>query len=132
MGVSSIVKAYGECSYDDSIQRQRESAILLLMLVLDDQVSEGVVTRKLFDYLAARRPIVCLVPNSAAVTNIINETGAGRLAKDECQLRSILFEYWDEFAYKRKLSFCGRDEALMNYNFSRLARKILVCAEIVL
>jgi len=127
MGVSSVVKAYEVCSYAESIKRQRASTLLLLMLPFDDQVSEGVASRKVFDYLAARRPIVGLVANSSAAANIITETGSGRLALDQSQLRWVLFDYWDEFISERKVSFLGRNEVLLNYRFSRLARNILSC-----
>ena len=51
---------------------------LLLLILNDYEGNEGMLTTKLFEYLAARSPILCLGTSEGAASRIISDTNAGQ------------------------------------------------------
>jgi glycosyltransferase involved in cell wall biosynthesis len=60
-----------------SLERQRASDALLLLLPEVGQRGQDVPSGKLFEYLAARRPILAAVPPAGTAAQLIREAGAG-------------------------------------------------------
>ena len=60
-----------------SLALQRDSEALLLLIPEADGRGKGVLSGKVFEYLAAERPILALVPPDGAAAQLIRETGAG-------------------------------------------------------
>ena len=58
------------------MKKQRESQILLL-LTWDNPKEYGTVTGKIFEYLAAQRPILSIGPSKGIVKKLINSTNSG-------------------------------------------------------
>jgi glycosyltransferase involved in cell wall biosynthesis len=50
---------------------------LLLLVIPDVPDSHGILTGKLFEYMASHRPIVCIGPREGDASRILNECGAG-------------------------------------------------------
>lgn len=50
---------------------------LLLLVHLDPMSVEEAIPAKLFDYLAARRPVVCVSEGTGAAANLVSQLGAG-------------------------------------------------------
>lgn len=69
------IRKLGFLSHAEAMQRMRESDILLV-LNTDPHCQTG----KVFEYLAAGRPIVALTPPGGEVERILLDTGAGRCA----------------------------------------------------
>ena len=65
-------------SHDAAIRFMKESACLLL-LIPDVPGAEGILTGKLFEYLASRRPVIAMGPPDGSAAAIINECEAGRV-----------------------------------------------------
>jgi glycosyltransferase involved in cell wall biosynthesis len=61
----------------ESLELQRDSDVLLLLIPEAGGRGKGVLSGKLFEYLAAERPILALVPPDGAAADLIRETGAG-------------------------------------------------------
>jgi glycosyltransferase involved in cell wall biosynthesis len=66
-----------------SLQLQRESDALLLLIPEARGRGKGVLSGKVFEYLAAERPILALVPPDGAAADLIRETGAGVVVAPE-------------------------------------------------
>ena len=60
-----------------SLELQRDSEALLLLIPEADGRGKGVLSGKVFEYLAAERPILALVPPDGAAARLLEETGAG-------------------------------------------------------
>jgi glycosyltransferase involved in cell wall biosynthesis len=60
-----------------SLQLQRDSEVLLLLIPEAGGRGRGVLSGKVFEYLAAERPILAVVPPDGAAARLIRETGAG-------------------------------------------------------
>jgi glycosyltransferase involved in cell wall biosynthesis len=60
-----------------SLELQRDSEALLLLIPEAEGRGRGVLSGKVFEYLAAERPILALVPPDGAAARLLTETGAG-------------------------------------------------------
>jgi glycosyltransferase involved in cell wall biosynthesis len=61
----------------ESLRLQRDSEALLLLVPDAGGRGKGVLSGKVFEYLAAGRPILAVVPPDGAAAELIRETGAG-------------------------------------------------------
>jgi glycosyltransferase involved in cell wall biosynthesis len=60
-----------------SLELQRDSEALLLLIPEASGRGRGVLSGKVFEYLAAGRPILAVVPPDGAAADLIRSTGAG-------------------------------------------------------
>jgi glycosyltransferase involved in cell wall biosynthesis len=63
-----------------ALELQRDSEALLLLIPDAGGRGRGVLSGKVFEYLAAERPILAAVPPDGAAADLIRETGAGVVA----------------------------------------------------
>ncbi len=63
-----------------SLELQRDSEALLLLIPEAGGRGKGVLSGKVFEYLAARRPILAAVPPDGAAAELVVATGAGVVA----------------------------------------------------
>jgi glycosyltransferase involved in cell wall biosynthesis len=66
-----------------SLELQRDSEALLLLIPEAGGRGKGVLSGKVFEYLAAERPILAAVPPDGAAAALIRETGAGIVVPPE-------------------------------------------------
>jgi glycosyltransferase involved in cell wall biosynthesis len=78
----------------ESLRLQRDSDALLLLIPEAGGRGKGVLSGKVFEYLAAERPILALVPPEGAAAQLIRDTGAGVVAPpdDVAAIRDALLE----------------------------------------
>ena len=83
-----------------ALELQRDSEALLLLIPEAGGRGKGVLSGKVFEYLAAERPILAAVPPDGAAAELIRETGAGVVAPpdDVEALREALAELHARFA----------------------------------
>ena len=87
---SSVAKSIGENGLNGSTTYlpylpheqvsavHRSSTLLLLLLMPDSEPrAKGLLTGKLFEYLASGRPILCIGPEDGDAARVINEANAG-------------------------------------------------------
>ncbi len=60
-----------------SLELQRDSEALLLLIPDAGGRGRGILSGKVFEYLAAERPILAVVPSDGAAAELLRETGAG-------------------------------------------------------
>jgi len=63
-----------------SLELQRDSEALLLLIPEAGGRGRGVLSGKVFEYLAAERPVLAVVPPEGAAAELMRETGAGVIA----------------------------------------------------
>jgi glycosyltransferase involved in cell wall biosynthesis len=64
----------------DALALQRDSEALLLLIPEAEGRGRGVISGKVFEYLAAERPILACVPPDGEAAGLLRETGAGIVA----------------------------------------------------
>ena len=76
----------------DEINRYQRSAQLLLLLINNTPNARMILTGKFFEYLAAKRPILCLGPADGDAAKILEETGSGMLTEpgDASKIKRVL------------------------------------------
>src|SRR4029079_4686121 len=82
------------------LELQRDSEALLLLIPDAGGRGKGVLSGKVFEYLAAERPILAVVPPDGAAADLIRETGAGVVAPpdDVEAIKAALAELHARFA----------------------------------
>ena len=76
---------YSPCIPHDQVSAAHRSSTLLLLLLMPDSEprAKGLVTGKLFEYMASGRPILCIGPEDGDAARIIKETNAGQTVRFE-------------------------------------------------
>ena len=112
----------------DAVRRMQSSTMLLLSI---NRVkgAEGIVTGKLYEYVATRRPVIGIGPVTGDAARILHESGAGRMFDfdDAAALAAHLRKSYDEWAAGSALSG-ATEAAAMHYSrreqAARLAEKL--------
>lgn len=117
------VKLPGSVPRREALQLTVDSPILLLLLNQQPN-ARGRIPGKLFEYLAARRPIFCLGPTDSDVAGILTETGAGATAdyEDETAIRLLLEDLYRQF--REGTLRQAVDSTIENYSIAKLTGKI--------
>jgi glycosyltransferase involved in cell wall biosynthesis len=94
LGLGSRLEVHPYVPRRRSLELQRDSEALLLLIPDADGRGKGVLSGKVFEYLAAERPILAAVPPDGAAARLVEETGAGVVAApdDVSALRAALVE----------------------------------------
>ena len=61
----------------EALELQRDSEALLLLIPDADGRGKGVLSGKVYEYLAAERPLLAAIPTDGAAAKLIREVGAG-------------------------------------------------------
>jgi glycosyltransferase involved in cell wall biosynthesis len=77
LGLASRLEVVPFSPREDALALQRDSDALLLLLADAGPAGRKVLSAKLFEYLAAGRPILAVVPPDGEAADLIRETGAG-------------------------------------------------------
>lgn len=94
-GLEANVVALGYCDHATAVHEQRAASLLLLPLRNDAQY-RPILPGKLFEYLAARRPVLGIGQEDGAMARVLRETAAGTTIdwEDAPALRSFLEAAW--------------------------------------
>jgi hypothetical protein len=121
--LSAIVKQYGLIPREASLQKQRESQILLL-LNWEDKRIKGVYTGKVFEYLGAQRPILVIGGyRGDVVEKLIQETNAGFFCPKIENIKTALKEFYFEYKRNGSIAFHGNWEEIRKYSHGEMAKK---------
>jgi glycosyltransferase involved in cell wall biosynthesis len=83
LGLSDRVELIDHVPRRESLRLQRESDVLVLLIPEAGGRGRGVLSGKVFEYLAAERPVLAVVPEDGAAAELIRDTGAGIVAGPE-------------------------------------------------
>jgi glycosyltransferase involved in cell wall biosynthesis len=83
LGLGDRIELLGDVSRRRSLELQRDSDVLLLLIPESGGRGKGVLTGKIFEYLAAERPILAVVPPDGAAAQLVRDTGAGVVAPSD-------------------------------------------------
>lgn len=68
----------------------------ILLLILSPQDSQAVLTGKIFEYLAARRPILALAPQNSGAARLINKLKIGEVVdpRDKKEIKRKIYHFY--------------------------------------
>jgi len=101
-GLENYVELQGYVTHNEALEIQNKSQVLLLTEI-NSKETIGIIPGKLFEYLAAKRPILAIGPKNWDVGDIINETKSGKLFdySEDSSLKEIILEWFQAFQNKK-------------------------------
>jgi len=110
-------------SHETAIRFMRESSCLLL-LIPDVPGNEGILTGKLFEYLASRRPIIGMGPAGGSAASIIEECEAGRMFDRGDTEKAVEYLKGIMERWKTNPEFQNQSESYQKYSRRNLTREL--------
>ena len=83
LGIDGAWREEGFLPYRESIRAQREADALLLLIPHAGGRGDSVLSGKVFEYVAAGRPVLAAVPPQGAAANLLRGIGAGRVVDSD-------------------------------------------------
>lgn len=117
-----VVKQYGVVSRFESWQKQKESHVLLL-LNWEDPKEKGVYPSKMFEYLAAGRPVLATGGNQGDdLEKILAETTAGFYAPTIKEIEASILSFYKEYYQSGTVSYSGDSREIQKYSYLEMAK----------
>lgn len=78
---------------------EQQSASMLLLLVNNTPNAKLILTGKIFEYLASKRPIICIAPEDGDAAKVIDECNAGKTFgfEEKQKLKNYILECFEKF-----------------------------------
>jgi len=121
--LEEVIKQYGVISRFESLQKQKESQLLLL-LNWEDQKERGVYPLKLFEYLCSLRPIIASggFPKDD-IEKVLYETKAGISAHTIEEIEAALLNYYEEYKLTGKVPYHPDLKEINRYSYREMANQ---------
>jgi glycosyltransferase involved in cell wall biosynthesis len=121
-GLSRFVRKIDYMPHDEVVECQRKSQVLLL-IINNTPNAKMILTGKFFEYMAARRPILCLGPEDGDAARILDETRAGLIAGfgDTEKMKLHVLRFYEDYK-KGELTVNSRE--IEKYSRKSLTRKL--------
>ena len=83
----------------DEVKRLQEASQVLLLLVNDTPNAKGILTGKLYEYLASGRPILAIGPENGDAARLIQETHAGVTVgfEDKDKMKEVVKDFYQKY-----------------------------------
>ena len=127
-GLKNCVELSGAVPREEALQAQRDSTALLLLEWVDPR-AQGVYTGKIFEYLAANRPILSIGPEGGVLERLIDNTRTGFQATDPQIIADKLSDWLRTFRENKKIEHDPDLEEIAQYSRKRQTETL---AEILL
>jgi glycosyltransferase involved in cell wall biosynthesis len=100
LGLEENVRFVGYVPHRKSLEFMVNSQALLLLITLEGSKGEGILTVKLFEYLATRKPIIALAPENGLAANVIKSLNAGIVIspRNVQLIKKAIASYYDQWA----------------------------------
>lgn len=97
-GLEKYINLLGYVSHDEALDYQRKSQVLLLSEI-DSEETRGIIPGKLFEYMAAERPIIGVGPENWEVADMVSTTKTGAIFDYNAhfQLKNVLLNWFQQY-----------------------------------
>lgn len=121
--LENMVHINGLISRDEVVRKQRASQILLL-LSWNNCDEKGVIPAKLFEYFAAKRPVLSIgIYGGGEVQRILTETSAGIDLTEIPEIKKEIMKSYREFKDKGEVQYRGNQSEVEKYSQIEMTRK---------
>ena len=96
--LADYVLNLGYLSHQEAMEHQRKSQVLLL-IEINSEETKSIIPGKIFEYMAAERPIIALGPEESDFAEIITATNTGVFFSyyEKEKLKALLLNYYELF-----------------------------------
>ncbi|SIQ75040.1 glycosyltransferase family 4 protein [Maribacter ulvicola] len=121
--LQDYIEIVGYVTHKEALAYQKASQVLLLVEI-DSVDTIGIIPGKLFEYMAAARPILGVGPKNWEVANIVKETKTGQVFEysDDIELKNVLLRWFQDFQ-KGELQISSGN--IGQYSRRELTRKLV-------
>lgn len=97
-GLTEYMTDLGYIDHNKAVLQQRKASVLILP-IREEPETKAILPGKLFEYLAARRPILGVGTGEGAMSVVLKETGAGRIFDwdDSAGISKYVDSLWNAF-----------------------------------
>jgi hypothetical protein len=120
--LTDVVEIHGRISREQSLRRQRESQVLLL-INWHDASEPGMYTGKIFDYFNAGRPVLAVGGGHCVITDLLEQTKAGVHGLSLPQIRNFLIHAYSDFQRNRHVRYSGDASVISRYSHREMAAR---------
>jgi hypothetical protein len=92
------------------------------LLAWNDPNEKGVYTGKIFDYLAAQRPILCIGGTESVVEDLLLQTHAGKNLENPSDISKCLLKWYSEFLSTGCVKYLGIEKEIQKYTHVEMAK----------
>jgi glycosyltransferase involved in cell wall biosynthesis len=121
-GLTGNLRKIDYLPHGEVIKEQQQSQVLLL-LVNNSRNADGILTGKFYEYLSAKRPIVCIGPRDGEIGDVFNQTNCGKISgfEEEDLLKQHLRDYYSAYKVGKLVS---ESRNIEGYSRRELTRKM--------
>jgi hypothetical protein len=123
-GLTDVVKQFGTVPREIALNKQRESQLLLL-LKWNDPGQRGAYLAKIFEYLAARRPVLAVGGFPDVVDQLLNETRAGVSGQTGEEIKALLLPLYQEYKSGGTVTYSGDEAEINKYSHREMAKRFV-------
>ncbi|MBN1268941.1 MAG: glycosyltransferase [Kiritimatiellae bacterium] len=116
-----VVRAMDRVAYEDTPRLLTSGCILL---TLTNRGRKGVLASKVFEYLAARRPVLCVPGDGADLDRLLVETGAGCSLSNPDAILDQLRAWYREWRATGTVQWMGRADVIAGFSRREQARQM--------
>ncbi len=118
-----ISTVHGPISHSDVPEIQMNATVLLHM---SHPSMKGIMTGKIFEYLAARRPILSVPGDKDCVEGVLQTTRAGCCCASVSSIAGQIKVWYREWKDTGQVSYLGLDDVISQYSYRETARQTAI------
>ena len=123
--LQQTARMFGRIPRDEALLRQRESQLLLL-LTWNDSKEEGLYTGKIFEYLAAHRPILSIGESGGVVRDLLEKTKAGIHTNMIPDIKDYIIRSYQEHKTNQGVKFMGIEAEIEKFSQLEMTKKFTI------
>lgn len=123
-GLGKVVTVLEQVPHAQALQEQLNASALLL--VVGPFQGEGTLPGKVFEYMAASRPILGMVPQDSAVADLLRRSQAGIIVNpiDPSAIGSAILDLYREFKATGDVQWRGNETVIQQYARPKLTARL--------
>jgi len=111
-----VVEAKDRVTHDEMTRLESRMAVLLN---IQSAEAGGAIPSKIFDYMAARRPVLNIPGDGGPIDSLIAETLAGRTAGTVDEVAQVVGAWYREWKSTGTVAYTGKEEQIALYTRER-------------
>jgi len=119
--INRFVELSDRTSHNEVLKMQRAAAALVSFTHPN---TSGTLTGKIFDYLAAGRPIIAIPEDHGAISDLLRATGAGVSLSDPETIAQTLTKWYASWKRDPNFTLFANTDAIAKYSRKEQAKKL--------